>query len=488
MKIQDVKIGRNDPCPCGELKPDGKPKKYKNCCLNKETPNKKKMVKMTISRRDFISGPYKQCPKCLRKSSFGVFIPTSGTHSYSRECVECGHKQGYPLPKIKKKILYLDQFVISNLIKFLDKDHPSHEKIKKDPFWKELFIKLEAASKSQAIVCPDSFYHRDESLVGSTDFKLMKRLYEHFSSGKTLHSGNEIQRMQIYEHFEKWLQGQKAKFNSDPKYISSEDLDTWSVGLHITVNMRPFPGEVDNLRATNTSTREQLKNIWSMWQSEKDFKFTNKVKEETLGLGKGLISVAQKFQQKRADAMKKMESGEDYTLDLNDILPPESNGILDDLLRLSRTHGISEENLLGTIIKYFNDVDALLEIPKIRISSVMFAGLARRAQMGKKEPPKSFTDVEFISSYLPYCDAMFVDIESATILKEPPKEIPLNLKLKEFPAKIFSLNQKKEFLDYLDQLVKKIPAEQMEILKDVTGDNHDKPYWDIIEHEKRERD
>lgn len=28
------KIGRNDPCPCGALDENGKPKKYKNCCMS----------------------------------------------------------------------------------------------------------------------------------------------------------------------------------------------------------------------------------------------------------------------------------------------------------------------------------------------------------------------------------------------------------------------------------------------------------------------
>lgn len=27
------KIGRNDPCPCGAVDENGKPKKYKNCCF-----------------------------------------------------------------------------------------------------------------------------------------------------------------------------------------------------------------------------------------------------------------------------------------------------------------------------------------------------------------------------------------------------------------------------------------------------------------------
>jgi preprotein translocase subunit SecA len=26
------KVGRNDPCPCGAKHPDGRPKKYKQCC------------------------------------------------------------------------------------------------------------------------------------------------------------------------------------------------------------------------------------------------------------------------------------------------------------------------------------------------------------------------------------------------------------------------------------------------------------------------
>ncbi len=189
-----MKAERNDPCPCGSGK------KYKKCCLAED--DRKKSLRqrvMKITRRDFISGPYKKCPNppCSADGAFGVFMSIEGSSSYTRECVECEHTESYALPKIKKKILYLDQFVISNLIKLLDKSHPSHQRIKSDPFWESLFIKLEAASKSQAIVCPDSFYHRDESLTGNIDFKLMKRLYEHFSSGKTLYPLIIIEKNQI---------------------------------------------------------------------------------------------------------------------------------------------------------------------------------------------------------------------------------------------------------------------------------------------------
>ena len=33
------KVGRNDPCPCGSIDENGKPTKFKNCCLNKKDWN-----------------------------------------------------------------------------------------------------------------------------------------------------------------------------------------------------------------------------------------------------------------------------------------------------------------------------------------------------------------------------------------------------------------------------------------------------------------
>lgn len=481
-----MKIGRNDPCLCGSGK------KYKKCCLPEdERENALKRRVMKITRRDFISGPYKKCPNpsCLADGTFGVFINIEGSSSYTRECIECGYTKDYLLLKIKKKVLYLDQFVISNLIKLLDKSHPSHQRIKSNSFWETLFIKLEAASKSQAIVCPDSLYHRDESLTGSNiDFRLMKRLYEHFSSGKTLYPSIIIEKNQIAQHFEAWLEKRKAEFSFEPQEIAFErDLHTWSVGLRISVGGNPYPGQVENLQKTNIMTREQLKAVWERWQSEKEVGFVERVKEETGGLGKGLISAVRQFAERRSRAMTRIATGENYKMDLDDFLPPMSNDILELLMRTARSKGLSEQQVAETIVQYFNNIEALLEIPYVRISSVMFAGLAHRAANGQKRPPRSTADVQFIASYLPYCDALFVDKESASLLKEFPKNTPEYLRLQEFPAKIFSLNNKKEFLDYLDELVAGIPSDQIEILKDMSGNDYNKPYWRIIEHEKASR-
>lgn len=110
--IPNMKIGRNDQYHCESGK------KYKKCCLEKDEKRARlKQRVMKISRRDFISGPYKKRPNpgCLAEDAFGVFTPIEGSRGYSRECIRCGHEQGFSFPNIKKKIIYLDQFLTSAL-------------------------------------------------------------------------------------------------------------------------------------------------------------------------------------------------------------------------------------------------------------------------------------------------------------------------------------------------------------------------------------
>lgn len=468
----------------------GSGKKYKKCCLKKDEKSKKleQLVK-NITRSDFISGPYKNCPntECLASSTFGVFMPISDSDTYSRECTRCGYQESFDLPQIQKKVIYLDQFVISNLVKLLDKSHSSHLTIKSDPFWESLFKRLEKASKFQAIVCPDSFYHQNESLIGKINFKLMKRLYEHFSNGKTLYPDDIIQKNQIVRHFESWLDHKKVLYQFKPEDIAFErDLHRWSVGMRISAGGGPYVGQIESLQKNSAITREQLKSIWARWQNEKDVKFVDRVKEETLGLGKGVLESTRQFMQRREITISKMAAGVTGEMDLDGLLPPTSKDMLQELMNIAVAKGLKGEQVAEAIMKYFSDVDSLLEIPQIKISSVMFAGWAHRAASGKKNPPKSSVDVQFISSYLPYCDAMFVDKESALLLKEFPKGTPENLRLKEFSARVYSLDNRDDFLDYLDQLVADIPANQTEILKDMEGENYGEPYWNIIEREKQE--
>lgn len=67
----------------------------------------------------FINPPYITCPNC-KKDSFGI----SGIFSrhFCRRCEECFYPQSnegleiFPLPELNKRVIYLDQLVISNMM------------------------------------------------------------------------------------------------------------------------------------------------------------------------------------------------------------------------------------------------------------------------------------------------------------------------------------------------------------------------------------
>lgn len=345
---------------------------------------------MKISRSIFISGPYKDCPACRKTNCYGVFMPISGNSAYQRECEKCGHTDSYDLPSIKKRIVYLDQFILSNLLKFLDSEHPSHEKVKSDPFWKELFIKLEHVSKAQAVVFPDSFYHKDESVAGDhVDFNLMKRLYEHFSSGKTLYPGFAIEKNQILHAFNSWIKDQQPSFEYNPESIAfdGDGLHKWSVGIGITVGGRPRDEEISDLKKRNRATKDWIAKIWEEWSRVGSFDFILAVKNEARALKQHLTNTYN-FYKKQQDLMTKAQKGEDIDWNIDDIMPPISKDIFDGMYRICASNGIEDSEALSKMVQFFDDAEYLLEIPKIKISSVMYAGLARSASLGDKNPPK----------------------------------------------------------------------------------------------------
>ncbi len=442
---------------------------------------------MKISRDIFISGPYKKCPSCKTKDSFGVFMTIAGNDSYQRECRDCRHTENYKLPLIKKRIVYLDQFILSNLLKLLDSDHPSHEKVKKDSFWRDLYIKLEHVSRAQAVIFPDSFYHKEESIAGdNVDFNLMRRLYEYFSSGKTLHPSFVIEKNQITEAFKFWLNKQDPVFEYNPETISFEGskLHDWTVGMGINVGGPPKDEEVLDLKKRNQSTKEWIEKVWNEWRQVKPFNFVLAVQNEARAIKYHLINTY-KWHKKQQELMVRAQNGEVINWELEDIFPPTSKDIFDSMYRICKTNNISDDNAVITIVNFFNDAEYLLKIPKIRISSVMYANLARGASLGEKKSPNSFTDIGFISSYMPYCDAVFVDTKSKILIDELPKDTPDSFRIDNFTSKIFSPQNKTDFLIYLDSIIADIPNEQIELLKDINGDDYMKPYWRIIEDEKK---
>ncbi|SRR5216684_2299067 len=61
-------------------------------------------------------------------------------------------------PPHLKKVFYLDQFAISEMVKALDTRSKAHARV--NPFWQQVFEALERVCKLQLVVCPWSPIHQ----------------------------------------------------------------------------------------------------------------------------------------------------------------------------------------------------------------------------------------------------------------------------------------------------------------------------------------
>ncbi len=145
--------------------------------------------------------------------------------------------------------------------------------------------------------------------------------------------------------------------------------------------------------------------------------------------------------------------------------------------------GLTDEEGFKKSFEYLTS-ESLQKIPYVQISSMLFASLAKEAKSGRKKPPTKgmMNDVEVIASYAPYCDAMFVDNECRRLLNAGLKESKYKLK-----TKIFSQDNKEEFLAYLDEIEKLTSKSHLNKLKEVYGDKWLKPYVEIFDTEKSDR-
>ena len=167
---------------------DGKCKAH-SCVGNQflfgDSPNAKMSVEI-LRRNDLIRHPYWNCPFCNTVSSFGIFVMAGGGGAYTRRCTRCGRSRHIPFPTLNLRVIYVDQFVISNVVKALDPQTEPQRRAQLDPFWKIAFERLHRLCKLHLIIYPDSPLHYDESVVtGIASFKKLKRIYELLSGGPT---------------------------------------------------------------------------------------------------------------------------------------------------------------------------------------------------------------------------------------------------------------------------------------------------------------
>jgi hypothetical protein len=418
--------------------------------------------------RKMISPPWRKCPSC-GKDKFGVHL-ISGSE-LMRRCRDCLYKQFYRLPELRKRIIYLDQFVVSNLMKLDNSEIKGHERVVAEPFWAELRDLLSQLRQLQMICCPNSGSHEEESRIWQYNAEL-KKAYESLSSGIRFESFDSIKSQQIGELTRAFTEAREPRFDFNPRRVLSRNPNEWNERYYITFGDNPFivPAE---LKLQRTELHAHIAGLFrDVWAKEKrDFQYW--YDHERSSYQGHLCSAVMKSRRERFGAMLAYRPGAEISLpDIGKTLSSFAESLLyslEHIIRFPRNGGERSQEERNRLEAEFGKANRIAEAPFVRLQSLMFAAIAMRAAQGQKAPPDegTTTDIETVAHLLPYCDAMFMDKGCLSLLLDVPK----NLRPPE-TAKVFSLNLKAQFLNYLRSIRDGITAEHVAAIREVYGDDH----------------
>jgi hypothetical protein len=405
-----------------------------------------------IDFRKMIRSPFRKCPMC-GKDSYGILAVH--TTNYVRQCRDCLHKSDrIPLPPPDKKVVYLDQNAISEMAKVDNPNLKKNPERSVHPVWLELKEKLQLLIQAQLVVCPESECHFLESLVMASAYRSFKGFYECFSGGVQFDPPQEIQTRQISHALRSWLSKEPA-MRMTIADVTRGEINAWTADLRVSLDM-DWSSIANVLRQEREVAHQSLCHVFRQWQGDKQLSFEDWVREETLGVAKLMMN---SYKNAQEALCKKPED--------NDAFVRYTQHPVHRIFRELGENGIPPQKQTETACDFFHSTD-FSDIPSVKVSALMFAAVAEKAahQNQKNPPDQGFAkDVAAISTVLPFCDAVFVDKGCWTILTQNPVRDRLG-----FATRVYSANNRADFLDYLDGIGRSASSEHIGALKEVYGD------------------
>jgi hypothetical protein len=385
----------------------------------------------------FETHPFLDCPTCGAASAFGVLH--IGGNRLNQRCQKCRFTKHTALPLLDKKVIYLDQFAVSNIYKVRSGEilKPPHV----HEFWVEFEKRIMRAKMSQAAIFPPSSIHRDETIVSPFPSELWLE-HEMFGGNASLIDCDTLNVRQEMEFAKAFINGQPAPcLEFDVDTALHGDRNSWLPHLHITANS-DFSSFADGLRESRDRLHTAMLPLFERWQTEKPT-FEQVLKEELAAFGKARIQASILALQKFFDAKDRNDIEAIVNISL-------SSGIW-HFMEINRTFdrcGISINDCPRKIFEFWSWSE-LEKLPSHKISAHIFAVIAARLAAGQKKIPTQGlnNDIRAISTFAPYVDAMFIDIECENLLNDGRLK-----KAVDYRALIFSKASSQHFFDYLESL------------------------------------
>jgi hypothetical protein len=343
-----------------------------------------------------------------------------------RGCLHCKYSEEFYLPPLFKVVLYLDQFFLS---------HAFRAEL---PEFVEAAKLIADLTHRQLLVCPYSSTHETET--HQWRHPQQQRLWEFIkktSRGHEFHREYEITRKQIVHGFERFLAGDTMPFRIETNDALPRELYDWESYFRVDVP-RP-PQDVELTRRFKLKAVEELVGIFPDWRKDTTTFEEDRRLESRVAAREYLKAYIKKAERVASgDLMAMLDS-------------PIDTRIVESLLHWDR-EDMNAPTRWKRVVEYLNS-DYFQEVPCEWVSSGLFAVLKDRVKQGYCQNPNKakerlsgfFYDVQFVSAYAPYSDAMFLDNSMLDFASD--KNLGLTQRL---GTRLFARSNWDEFMTYLE--------------------------------------
>jgi hypothetical protein len=402
----------------------------------------------------FERGPFQTCPGCGKRDSFGIL--SVGGDTVRRRCKTCRFSLDEVLPSVDKKVIYLDQFAISEFYKV--KSNTRRPGAGNQQFWQDFQRLANRAYLLQQVIFPASNIHDDETTVSpfASDLGLA---HEMMSGDTSFEYAHKIAALHECAYAEAYINGlEPPKLSTDVDDILEGDRNEWLPDMHITANM-DYSMFADGIRAGRDSAGVELRRLAAGWATNKPT-FDDILKHELESYGSAHEQACLHF----AKLTKKALENNDGLGFVNASQSPALEQYR-ALRRLFGEAGTPEDQSHAAVLK-FREWPANRQLPTHKIFAYLMAALGWKISCGQRRPIAAgiLNDFTAIATYGPYVDAMFVDKECAELLTHGSLRADVTLK-----AKIFSLQTRDDFLHYLSGLADSTAKEVRDFATELYG-------------------
>lgn len=395
--------------------------------------------------------PWSRCARC-KENTFGFL--SGGGHSIVWRCSRCQYRVDEPLAEVDKKVIYIDQFVFSELFKL---KAGTRREDKLTPFWQKVDTLLHRVVHLQQAVLPHSNIHHAETVVSAWPREL-RETYEAMGGDLRFEDTNDVQMREITEFASAYVEQREPAVSFDVDDILRGERNKWLPNIRVVVGA-DYSRFAAGTRQRRDSAGASVNELMENWRAR------------GLGFDEVLNIELNAYYRSRIEALKAWRENYERA---------EAAGDMMAIMNQSMSHICRELSMLDLLFKkagipeHSNDIarnslwqwERNKEMPFGRILAYMFAALGGQVKAGRKKgvSPGFVNDVEAVAAYAPFVDAMFIDKECALLLTQgrPGKEL-------DFRARIFSLTNRDEFLDYLRGLEAQANGEMRRNAKIIYG-------------------